>query len=93
MILEATLTDLTLTWPVRYLLDKAARSTIEGALNLAWAATADTSLSPGTYISTSEVRDSSDYSLSEEGLAMEKKIWTEMVGVWKGVSEEVAKVL
>ncbi|ORY74750.1 hypothetical protein BCR35DRAFT_353776 [Leucosporidium creatinivorum] len=68
-----------------------ARTAEQGARNIAWAATEDTSAEPGAYVSVQAVKPTSPFTHSNEGKEAEAKVWEEMVALWKKVGGEEAK--
>ncbi|KAJ7808982.1 hypothetical protein B0H14DRAFT_2608379 [Mycena olivaceomarginata] len=60
--------------------------TSKGAINLIWAQL--TATPPGAFISSCEIRQPPAWTTKKDGLLIQKKVWDEMVEVWKGVSLE-----
>ncbi|KAK4699718.1 hypothetical protein P7C70_g6538, partial [Phenoliferia sp. Uapishka_3] len=77
--------------PVAWLMNKIAWSAEAGSMNIVWGAVeAPTS---GAYISTCSEIAPSAFSTSEEGIALENKLWSEMSEVWQKVAPSVVEVL
>lgn len=73
------------------LLDAFAQTGEVGSKNLAYAATADTSSTPGAYLSATRVTSVSSYARSSEAKAEEEKLWKELKGMWTSVAPEQVK--
>ncbi|KAJ7794075.1 hypothetical protein B0H14DRAFT_3497401 [Mycena olivaceomarginata] len=65
--------------------------TSKGAINLIWAQL--TATPPGAFISSCEIRQPPAWTTKKDGLLIQKKVWNEMVEVWKGVSPDVENIL
>ncbi|KAI5476855.1 hypothetical protein MNV49_007089 [Pseudohyphozyma bogoriensis] len=76
---------------VSWILESMTRTAEEGAKNFVWAAVeCDVSAS---YVSVTAVKEPSKWSTSEEGLALETKLWEELCVEWKKIAPEVAQTL
>ncbi|KAJ6581906.1 hypothetical protein B0H19DRAFT_929440 [Mycena capillaripes] len=75
----------------RFILMRLGWTTAKGALNLLYAVLTPTP--PGAYISACEIRQPSSWSRSVEGIHVQKKVWAEMLDVWRRVVPEVAKIV
>ncbi|SJK99042.1 uncharacterized protein ARMOST_02326 [Armillaria ostoyae] len=71
-------------------------STEEGSRQLVWAAVGggeDEKRLRGGYVSFSEIVEVSDYAMSEAGLKVQGKIWTELVDILSKVDERIPQVI
>lgn len=68
------------------ILDALSLSGEEGAKNLAWAATEDTSAEPGCFVSSTRIGVTSPFTHSEEGKQTQKRFWKECQDVWRAVA-------
>ncbi|KAH6903865.1 short-chain dehydrogenase [Coprinopsis sp. MPI-PUGE-AT-0042] len=91
--------ELEMQWSKRMMfsiMDKVmARTSDEGARQYVWAALADNTdgRMRGAYCDSMRILETSDYSLSKEGLAAEEKIWADMIKVLSEVDPKVPTVL
>ncbi|KAJ7656358.1 hypothetical protein DFH06DRAFT_1199339 [Mycena polygramma] len=74
-----------------FLVRRVAWTTTKGALNLVYAALKSTP--SGAYISSCEVRQTTPWSRSEDGMRVQAKVWNEMVEVWRGVCSDVSDIV
>ncbi|KAJ6581908.1 hypothetical protein B0H19DRAFT_520509 [Mycena capillaripes] len=74
-----------------FLVRRVAWTTTKGALNLVYAALKPTP--SGAYISSCEIRQTTSWSRSEDGMQVQKKVGNEMVKVWQGVSSDVGNIV
>ncbi|KAJ7331042.1 hypothetical protein DFH08DRAFT_966783 [Mycena albidolilacea] len=65
--------------------------TSKGAINLIWAQL--TATPPGAFIGSCEIRQPPAWTTKKDGLLIQKKVWDEMVEVWKGVSPDVGNII
>ncbi|KAJ7639486.1 hypothetical protein FB45DRAFT_1055586 [Roridomyces roridus] len=63
----------------------------KGAINLVYAAVKPTP--SGAFIGCCDLREPPPWTTTEKGLLLERKVWDEMVEVWKSVSPDVGKIL
>jgi len=63
-------------------------SSAKGALNLLYAALKPTP--PGAYISACKIRQPASWTCDKEGLEVQKRVWHEMVEIWRRVTPEIA---
>ncbi|KAK0443839.1 hypothetical protein EV421DRAFT_1903430 [Armillaria borealis] len=71
-------------------------STEEGSRQLVWAAVGggeDEKRLRGGYVSFSEIVEVSDYAMSEAGMKVQEKIWTELVDILSKVDERIPQVI
>ena len=71
------------------------RTADAGSCQYVWAATAENTngIMRGAYVDTLKVQETSDYSLSKEGLATEEKLWANFVKVLSEVDPKVPAIL
>ncbi|KAF7356338.1 hypothetical protein MVEN_00966100 [Mycena venus] len=74
-----------------FLVRRVAWTVTKGALNLVYAVLKPTP--SGAYISSCEIRQTTPWSQSEDGMRVQKKVWNEMVDVWRKVSLEVEDIV
>ncbi|KAJ7470258.1 hypothetical protein FB451DRAFT_1339818 [Mycena latifolia] len=65
--------------------------TSQGALNLLYGVLAPTP--PGAYVGACAIREPPAWTMSAEGVRVQRKTWREMVGVWRAVAPEVEGVV
>ncbi|KAJ7180982.1 hypothetical protein C8R46DRAFT_1071093 [Mycena filopes] len=70
----------TVTWPIS-----------KGAINMVYAVLRPTP--PGAYITSCEIRRPPSWTCKKEGLLMQRKVWDEMVEVWRGIAPEVDNIV
>ncbi|KAK0237504.1 hypothetical protein EDD85DRAFT_770328 [Armillaria nabsnona] len=71
-------------------------STEEASRQLVWAAVVggeDEKRLRGGYVSSSDIVEVSDYAMSEAGLNVQEKIWTELVDILSKVDERIPQVI
>ncbi|GAA5914900.1 hypothetical protein JCM6882_008102 [Rhodosporidiobolus microsporus] len=81
---------------VECVLNVIARPTADSAMNYAYAGIADTdgqehSKEGGAFISRCQVIAPSKFMLSEEGKEVSRKIWEELIEVWRGIDGAVVR--
>ncbi|KAF7309909.1 Retinol dehydrogenase 12 [Mycena indigotica] len=65
-----------------------------GGQHIVWAAVApDGTVKNGDYASMSEVREVSDYALSKDGLAVEARVWDELLKILEKADNAVPGVV
>ncbi|KAF7340146.1 hypothetical protein MVEN_01933100 [Mycena venus] len=70
----------TVAWPIS-----------KGAINMIYAALMPTP--PGAFISSCEIRSPPAWTCKKEGLQLQKKVWDEMIEVWRGVAPEIDNII
>ncbi|KAJ7189041.1 hypothetical protein C8R46DRAFT_1206146 [Mycena filopes] len=83
--------DLALPAFVLWLLAKIAWTPEKGALNLLYAMLVPTP--PAAYVSTAAVSPPPAWIRKPKGVAVQAKVWSEMVQVWKGLAPEVEGIV
>ncbi|KAJ6534665.1 hypothetical protein DFH09DRAFT_1043424 [Mycena vulgaris] len=83
--------DIELKPAVLFILMRLGWTTAKGALNLLYAVLSPTP--PGAYISACEIRRPSSWSRSKDGISVQKKVWAEMLNIWREVAPEVAGIV
>ncbi|KAJ6530073.1 hypothetical protein DFH09DRAFT_994706 [Mycena vulgaris] len=63
----------------------------KGALNMLYAVLSPTP--PGAFISACEVRQPPAWTRKQDGMQVQKKVWDEMVEVWRGVSPDIDELV
>ncbi|KAJ6530002.1 hypothetical protein DFH09DRAFT_151650 [Mycena vulgaris] len=76
---------------IGFLFRNVAWPTSKGALNLVYAVVKPTP--PGAFISSCEVRQPPSWTRKKDGMKVQKKVWDEMVEVWRGVSPDVDELV
>ncbi|KAJ7117481.1 hypothetical protein C8R44DRAFT_738381 [Mycena epipterygia] len=76
---------------VSYLFRTIAWPVSKGSINMVYALLSPTP--PGAYISSCEIRQPPAWTRSKDGLEIQKKVWDEMVEVWRGVSLDVDNII
>ncbi|KAJ6581881.1 hypothetical protein B0H19DRAFT_983986 [Mycena capillaripes] len=74
-----------------FLIKRLAFTTAQGALNLLYGVLCPTP--PGAYIYATEINEPPKWTDTKEGLAVQAKVWSEMVEVWRGISPEVDRIV
>ncbi|KAL8279718.1 hypothetical protein RQP46_007813 [Phenoliferia psychrophenolica] len=78
-------------WEKTWIFNKIAWSAATGAKNIAWAAVEGSH--SGAYVSTCQEMPPASCTLTPEGLALEAKVWSEMVEVWVKEAPEVLAII
>ncbi|KAF8213732.1 hypothetical protein K438DRAFT_1957084 [Mycena galopus ATCC 62051] len=72
---------------VKWLYHTVAWPISKGAINIIYAVLMPTP--PGAFISAGEIRSPPAWTCKKDGLQLQKKVWDEMVEVWRGVAPEL----
>ncbi|KAJ7153619.1 hypothetical protein C8R46DRAFT_961396 [Mycena filopes] len=83
--------DVELPAIVNWLIGKISRTAEEGALNLLYAMLVPTP--PASYITAAAVYPPPAWTRTEKGLALQAKLWAEMMELWKGLAPEVSGIV
>ncbi|KAJ7742842.1 hypothetical protein B0H16DRAFT_1562530 [Mycena metata] len=70
----------TVAWPIS-----------KGAINMVYAVLRPTP--PGAFITSCEIRRPPSWTCKKDGLLIQKKVWDEMVEVWRGIAPEVDNIV